>query len=386
MGSLDGRVVIITGAGRGIGREHALLMASEGAKVVVNDLGGNIDGSGADAGPGAGGRRRDQGHGRRGVANTDSVTVLGGRPADDQRRGGGVRRPPRAGQQRRHPARPGAGQHDRGGVGRRHRRPPQGPLRAVPLGRRLLAGEVQGAGAARSRRRIVNTASGAMLGNAGQTNYTAAKAGIAAATLVMAQELGRYGVRANCLAPVARTRLTLQTPGPRRPGGRRPRTPASSTSATRPTSRPLVAYLATEDCPFTGGVFHVGGNEVGLYGGWSLAEEQDRGRPTAAGRSSDLPGQGTPPARGPRATAPRWSPPSATPSRASASASPRPERPADHLHEDPLVAVALGVDPAPASRVALVEQHHGEELEGAGRGGRAAPSSRPRCPDRWTTV
>ena len=61
MGALDGRVVIITGAGRGIGREHALLMASEGAKLVINDLGGNIDGSGADAGPGAGGRRRDQG-------------------------------------------------------------------------------------------------------------------------------------------------------------------------------------------------------------------------------------------------------------------------------------------------------------------------------------
>ena len=59
----------------------------------------------------------------------------------------------------------------------------------------------------------INTASGAMLGNPGQTNYTAAKAGIAAATLVMAQELSRYGVRANCLAPVARTRLTLQTPG-----------------------------------------------------------------------------------------------------------------------------------------------------------------------------
>jgi NAD(P)-dependent dehydrogenase (short-subunit alcohol dehydrogenase family) len=120
---------------------------------------------------------------------------------------------------------------------------------------------------------IVNTASGAMLGNGGQTNYTAAKAGIAAATLVMAQELSRYGVRANCLAPVARTRLTLQTPGlgdvvaaPDDPGQFDKFDPANVS--------PLVAYLATADCPFTGGVFHVGGNEVGLYGGWSLSEDK----------------------------------------------------------------------------------------------------------------
>ena len=110
-----------------------------------------------------------------------------------------------------------------------------------------------------------------MLGNPGQTNYTAAKAGIAAITFVMAQELSRYGVRSNCLAPVARTRLTLQTPGlgdlvaaPEDPGQFDLYDPANIS--------PLVAYLATEDCPFNGGVFHVGANEVGLYGGWSLPE------------------------------------------------------------------------------------------------------------------
>ena len=89
-------------------------------------------------------------------------------------------------------------------------------------------------------------------------------------TLVEAMELGRYGVRANCLAPLARTRLTLQTPGvgdavaPPEDGSFDLFHPANVS--------PLVAYLASADCPFTGGVFHVGGNEVGLYGGWHLAD------------------------------------------------------------------------------------------------------------------
>jgi NAD(P)-dependent dehydrogenase (short-subunit alcohol dehydrogenase family) len=128
---------------------------------------------------------------------------------------------------------------------------------------------------------VINTASGAMLGNPGQTNYSAAKAGIAAMTLVEAMELGRYGVRANCLAPLARTRLTLQTPGV----GDLVGPPADeSFDLFHPGNvSPLVAYLATADCPFTGGVFHVGGNEVGLFSGWSLSEERVL---TAAGRFS----------------------------------------------------------------------------------------------------
>ena len=135
MGALDGRVAIITGAGRGIGREHALLFAAEGAKVVVNDLGAANDGSGADVTPGRGGRRRDQGRGRRGDRQRRRRRRLGRRPAPDQRRDRDVRRPPRPRQQRRDPARPGARQHDRAGVGRRDRRPPEGPLRARPAGR-----------------------------------------------------------------------------------------------------------------------------------------------------------------------------------------------------------------------------------------------------------
>ena len=122
------------------------------------------------------------------------------------------------------------------------------------------------------RASIINTASGAMLGNFGQTNYTAAKAAIAAMTLVQAMELGRYGVRANCLAPIARTRMTLETPGI---GDMVAAPDDGSFDLYNPANvSPLVAYLATEDCPFTGGVFHVGGNEVGLYSGWHLADEQ----------------------------------------------------------------------------------------------------------------
>ena len=121
-------------------------------------------------------------------------------------------------------------------------------------------------------RAVVNTASGAMLGNPGQYNYSGAKAAIAAMTLVAAQELGRYGVKVNCLAPIARTRMTLATPG-LEDVVKAPEDPSQFDKWDPANVSPLVAYLSTADCPFTGGVFHVGGNEVGLYGGWSLADD-----------------------------------------------------------------------------------------------------------------
>ena len=144
MGALDGRIAIITGAGRGIGREHALLFAAEGAKVVVNDLGGARRRLGRRPERRPAGGRRDHGGRRPGRGQRRRRHRLGGRQAPDRHGRRDLRRPPRPRQQRRHPARPGAGQHDRGRVGRRHPRPPEGPLRADPARRRLLARADQG--------------------------------------------------------------------------------------------------------------------------------------------------------------------------------------------------------------------------------------------------
>ena len=119
-----------------------------------------------------------------------------------------------------------------------------------------------------SDRAIVNTSSGAGLhGNVGQTNYSAAKAGIAAMTVVNAMELNRYGVRANCIAPVARTRLTMQTPGMGESMQQHLFDPENVS--------PLVAVLASEGCPFNGQVFSVYGGSVGIYAGWSIADSVD---------------------------------------------------------------------------------------------------------------
>ena len=211
MGALDGRVVLITGAGRGIGREHALLMASEGAKIVVNDLGGAADGTGEDRGPAQEVVSEIEAMGGEAVANGDSVTDWEGaqRMVNEAVEAFGDL----------HVLVNNAGilrdrvvvnmtEPEWDAVVEVHMKGHFCPTRwaAAYWREQSKAGkEVSGS--------IINTASGAMLGNLGQFNYSGAKAGIAAMTLVAAGELARYNVRVNCLAPVARTRLTLQTPG-----------------------------------------------------------------------------------------------------------------------------------------------------------------------------
>jgi NAD(P)-dependent dehydrogenase (short-subunit alcohol dehydrogenase family) len=182
MGICEGRVCIVTGAGRGIGREHALMLAANGAKVVVNDIGGELDGSGRSTGPAHDVVEEIVAAGGEATVNGDDISTWDGAERDGRPGDRHLRHPRRGHQQRRHPAGPDAGQHDRGRVGRGDRRAPEGHLRPGPPRRpaywreRSKAGEeVDG--------RIINTPSpSGIYGNVGQTNYGAAKAGIAAFT------------------------------------------------------------------------------------------------------------------------------------------------------------------------------------------------------------
>jgi NAD(P)-dependent dehydrogenase (short-subunit alcohol dehydrogenase family) len=267
MGSLDGRVAIITGAGRGIGREHALLMAAEGAKIVVNDLGGAIDGSGSDATPAQEVVSEIEAMGGEAIANDANVTDWEGVQAMINEaveafgdlhiliNNAGILRDRVVVNMTEAEWDAVIAVHMKGHF--------------VPTRWAAAYWREQTKAGNEAQRAIVNTASGAMLGNMGQFNYSGAKAAIAAMTLVAAGELGRYGVKVNCLAPIARTRLTLQTPG-LEDVVKAPDDPSEFDKWDPANISPLVAYLSTADCPFTGGVFHVGGNEVGLYGGWSL--------------------------------------------------------------------------------------------------------------------
>ncbi len=264
MGALDGRVALITGGGRGIGREHALLMAAEGAKVVVNDLGGAGDGTGADVTAAQAFVDEIVAAGGAAVANTDSVSSFTGAKAMvDQAvetfgdlhvvvNNAGILRDRMLVSMAEDEFDAVIAVHLKGTFNvSRH---------AAEYWRNQskLGGEVD--------RSIVNTSSGAGLhGNVGQTNYAAAKAGIAAMTIVNAAELRRYGARVNCIAPIARTRLTLATPGIREVMDQPQFDPGRIS--------PLVAYLATADCPFSGQVFSVYGGGIGIYQGWSIAED-----------------------------------------------------------------------------------------------------------------
>ena len=267
MGALDGRVAVITGAGRGIGREHALLFAREGASVVVNDLGGANDGSGADTGPAQQVVDEIRAAGGKAVANTADVADWAGAEElvaqavgefgrlDVVVNNAGILRDAFiAGMEESH----------WDSVIAVHLKGHEAVLRhaAAYWKSASKAGE-QVAGS------VINTASasGTTLPNAGQANYGAAKAGIAALTLVAAEELERYGVRVNAIAPIARTRLTLATPGMGAIFAQE--VEEGEFDAFSPANiSPLVAYLATEKCPLTGKVFAVQGGAISELAGW----------------------------------------------------------------------------------------------------------------------
>ena len=278
MGALEGRVALITGAGRGIGREHALLFAREGASVVVNDLGGGADGSGADAGPAQEVVDEIVAAGGKAVANGDGVSDWAGAQRMVQQavdtfgrldvvvNNAGILRDGYIPSLTEEQWDVVIDVHLKGHFAVLHHASAYWKARSK-------AGE-------EVRASVVNTASpsGTYMPNAGQANYGAAKAAIAAMSLVAAQELERYGVRVNAIAPVARTRLTLNTPGlgaifaaPVEEGQFDAFSPANIS--------PLVAYLATADCPHTGKLFGVTGGNIQEFRTWSPVNSIDSDGP-----------------------------------------------------------------------------------------------------------
>jgi NAD(P)-dependent dehydrogenase (short-subunit alcohol dehydrogenase family) len=258
---LEGRVAIVTGAGRGIGREHALSLASHGAKVVVNDLGGNVDGSGGDLSPAQQVVEEIKGMGGEAVANGDSVSSWEGaqRLINTAVESFGDL----------HVLVNNAGilrdrvlinmtEEEWDAVIAVHLKGTFAPSRWAAAYWR----EQSKAGKPTDGRIINTTSVSGIYGNPGQTNYGAAKAGIAAFSNIAALELSRYGVTVNCVAPVALTRMTEGLgPAPETDEEREARSPRWIA--------PIVTWLASaESAGVTGRVFEASGQTLAIAEGW----------------------------------------------------------------------------------------------------------------------
>ncbi len=271
-GICEGRVVIVTGAGRGIGREHALGFAREGARVVVNDLGVARDGTGGSAGPAQDVVDEIAALGGEAVANTDDIADW-----DGARRlvataidtfGGLDVLVNNAGFVRDRMLFT-TSEEEWDAVIRVHLKGHFAVTRHASehWRTRSKAGETVDA-------RIVNTSSGAgLMGSVGQGAYSAAKGGIAALTLVESAEMGRYGVTANAIAPAARTRMTEEVFGDRM------QVPESGFDVNDPANiSPLVVWLgSTESADVTGRVFEVEGGMISVADGWQHGPSIDKG-------------------------------------------------------------------------------------------------------------
>jgi NAD(P)-dependent dehydrogenase (short-subunit alcohol dehydrogenase family) len=267
LGALEGRVAVITGAGRGIGRTHALLFAREGAKVVVNDLGGAEDGSGTDTGPAHAVVEEIKALGGEAVANTDNVADMAGaermiRSAIDTFgdlhvlvNNAGILRD-------RMLVNMSEAEWD--DVIRVHLKGHFAPLRFAAAYWREQSKAGHPVNAA-----VVNTSStSGLFNNPGQSNYGAAKTGITSLTIIAQKELDRYGVRVNAIAPAAYTRLIATIPGrdaPEQSGEWSPYDPGNIS--------PFVAYLCTAGCPIKGRVFFVRAGDVYLFQPFAIVDE-----------------------------------------------------------------------------------------------------------------
>jgi len=275
MGALDGRVAIITGSGRGIGREHALLFASEGAKVVVNDLGGAMDGTGDDRTPAQQVVDEIKAMGGEAVANADNVADWeGGKRLIDAAleafgdlhvlvNNAGILRDRVLVNMSEDEWDAVINVHLKGHF--------------VPSRHAAAYWREQSKAGKEVRANVINTSStSGLVGNPGQCNYGAAKAGIAAFTVITAMEVERYGVRCNCIAPAARTRLTEATPG--LGDVVQPPDDESKFDVWDPANvSPLVAWLATENCPVNGRVFFVQGGKVQNFQPWTMTDSVEKG-------------------------------------------------------------------------------------------------------------
>ena len=264
MASLDGKVAIVTGAGRGIGREHALALAAAGAKVVVNDVGGSSAGEGEDRTPAQNVADEITDLGAEATANYDNVADFHGAEnlvkqavADFGRldilvNNAGIIRDRML---------VNLSEEEWDTVINVHLKGHFAPTRHAAAYWRAeskAGNQING--------RVINTSSpSGVFGNVGQTNYGAAKAGIAAFTIIAALELGRYGVTVNCLAPTARTRLTEQTFG-------KIGVPDGGFDAMDPANiSPVIVALAADEAQnITGQCFFVYGGVINVLTPWDV--------------------------------------------------------------------------------------------------------------------
>ena len=273
-GICDSRVVVITGAGRGIGRAHALEFASQGARVVVNDLGAEVDGSGSSTGPAGEVVDEIRGMGGEAVANGDDISTWDGAQRlvntavetfgglDTLVNNAGILRDRML---------TNMTEDEWDAVITVHLKGTFAPTRwaAAYWREQSKAGDSVDAC-------IVNTSSASGLyGNPGQTNYGAAKAGIASFTIIASRELERYGVRVNAIAPGALTRMTENLGMGQRAAARKP----EEFDAMAPENiAPLVVWLGSGlSTGVSGRVFNVAGGRISVAEGWHRGPEVDKG-------------------------------------------------------------------------------------------------------------
>lgn len=284
-GICEGRVAVVTGAGRGLGRAHALAFAAEGARVVVNDLGVGLDGAGGSAGPAQQVVDEIRALGGEAVANGDDIATTAGAAAlvataidtfgrlDTLVNNAGFLRDRML---------VNLDEDDWDAVMRVHLKGHFLPLKhaAAYWRAEAKAGRTPDA-------RVVNTSSGAgLLGSVGQGNYSAAKAGIIGLTLVASAEMARYGVRVNAIAPAARTRMTERAFADTMaaPGG-------DAFDAMAPENvSPLVVWLGSAaSAAVTGRVFETEAGRITVMEGWRPGPTADKGArwtPAEAGETA----------------------------------------------------------------------------------------------------